>query len=212
MKNHGSSLSWRRRTDASRRLAALAIVVAVALVACAEIDSMPGAEDEPLQPTVPEIDSPALEPPECSRPGPMAKVCRHIHLLGTDLLEFPGSPERLVRSRIVVTPERRVRYEVKVRRMGNSLNIALDDYDGKFERFGWLLDPGSPSAFPAERKQVTRHYVGVASVPPPGTDSVPNKGYEATLHLTEVPVTGAPPDVIVEGVIQTIDPVPAGPK
>lgn len=179
---------------------------ALALSGCPEIASKTGAEDDPPQPTIPEVNAPALEPPEC-RSARLSRICGDIRLLGLDLLEFPAT-NRLVRSRLVVTPARRLRYEVRMRSEGASLDFAVYDYDGTFERFGWLLDPGSPPAFTlAPRKEITRHYVGVASVPPPGTGSVPNKGYEATLHLTEVPTSGARPDVIVEGVIQTIDPV-----
>ncbi|PLS76147.1 MAG: hypothetical protein CYG61_03520 [Actinobacteria bacterium] len=160
---------------------------------------------------MPEIERPVVQAPECSRPGPFSKVCGDINRLGGDLVEFPGFPKRLVRPRIVITAEGRVRFEAKLRREGNSLHTAVSDYDDRFERYGWLLDPGSPLAgtVVAPRTQITRHYVGISAVPPPHTGSVANKGFEATLVLTEVPATRfGPSDVLIEAVMQTIDPVP----
>ncbi len=152
----------------------------------------------------------AIKPAQCDDRD-FNKVCGDIRLLAGDLIEAPAFRNRISPSRIVITPEGRVRYEAKLRIEGYDLGVAARHYDGKFERYGWLLDPGSPPAetLVAPRKEVTRHYIGISTVPPPGKDSVANKGFEATLELTEVPATrfGAA-DVLVEAVMQTIDPVP----
>ncbi|MDP9386570.1 MAG: hypothetical protein M3Q48_01240 [Actinomycetota bacterium] len=169
-----------------------------------------GGELEPSLPPMPEIERPVVQAPECSRPGPFSKVCGNINSLGGDLIEYPGMTDRLTRPRIVITPEGRVRFEAKLRRKGDSLGSAAADYDDTFERYGWLLDPGSPPAgtLVEPRTEITRHYVGISTVPPPGKDSVANKGFEATLHLQQVPASaGGPGDVLVEAFMQTIEPV-----
>ncbi|MDP9420036.1 MAG: hypothetical protein M3P53_07810 [Actinomycetota bacterium] len=169
-----------------------------------------GGELEPSLPTNPDIEGPVVRAPECSRPGPFSKVCADINRLGGDLINFPGRTDRLTRPRIVITPEGRVRFEAKLRRRGDSLGTAARDYHDTYERYGWLLDPGSPPAdtLVEPQSEITRHYVGISTVPPPGKDSVANKGFEATLHLQQVPPSaGGPGDVLVEAFMQTIEPV-----
>ncbi len=169
-----------------------------------------GGELEPSLPTMPEIERPVVQAPECSRPGPFSKVCGDINRLGGDLIEYPGMTDRLTRPRIVITPQGRVRFEAKLRRKGDSLGSAAADYDDTFEHHGWLLDPGSPPAgtLVRPRTEITRHYVGISTSSSPGQEGVISKGFEATLQLQQVPASaGGPGDVLVEAVMQTVEPV-----
>ncbi len=172
--------------------------------------SQRGAEQDTPLPTFSGLHGPAFKPAQCDDQD-FNKVCGDTRLLGGDLIEAPAFRNRISPSRIVITPEGRVRFEAKLQIEGYDLGLAARQYDANFERFGWLLDPGSPPSgtLVTPRKEVTRHYVGISTVPLPGQDSVVNKGFEATLVLTEVPATrfGAV-DVLVEAVMQTIDPVP----
>lgn len=169
------------------------------------------AEQDPALPTIPDLQRRAVKPEQCD--GPMFnKACGDIRVLGGDLIESPASRNRVVRSRIVITPEGRVQYLAKLRMKGVNLGAAASHYDAVFEGFyGWRLDPGSPPAgfLVAPRTEISRHYIGISTEPAPGQVGVVSKGFEATIHLKEVPPTGGgASDVLIDAVMQTIDPVP----
>lgn len=170
------------------------------------------AEQDPALPTIPELQGRTVKPAQCDGPV-FNKVCGDIHLLGGDLIEAPASRNRVVRSRIVITPEGRVQYVAKLRMEGFGLGLAARHYDDFFEKFyGWRLDPGSPPAgtLVAPRTEITRHYIGISTEPAPGQVGVVSKGFEATIHLKEVPPTGGgASDVLVDALLQTIDPIRA---
>lgn len=214
LRRREATLPGEDRLARARKLGVVtALLVAVVVISRFEggAGSSRGAEQHPPLPTIPDIEGPVLQAPQCSQPGPFSRVCADINSLGGDVIESPASGNRLVRSRIVITPEGRVQYKTTLRMTGLSLGMAARSYDDAFEFYGWLLDPGSPPSgtLVAPRTEVTRHYVGVSNDPPQGTDSVPNKAFEATLTLKQVPPTrGGASDVLVDAVMQTIDPIP----
>lgn len=202
---HGAPGSWHRErvgTVFSHRGVRVATLVAALLMSGGCSWEVRRTGSPPSAPTTePSAPFGVIEDPACAR-GIVGQACNDIHTTAIDLIEFPGMTERLQPSRIVVTPDHRVRYEAKLRRKGDGVGGAARDYDRTFARHGWTLLPDSALSVAG----AFRHY---------RLADGPNKrGFEATFHLREERTVGAPPDAIVEAVMHTTEPVlePRGAK
>lgn len=89
--------------------------------ACSWEARQSGPPPPPVTTTEPPAPFGVVKDQACER-GVLGQVCNDVHVMAIDLIEFPGMTERLEPSRIVVTPDRRVRYEAKLRRENEYAN------------------------------------------------------------------------------------------